>query len=458
MGTHPIFESDFDCLTEIMLYAIVPDASYLSGKSGQLKIDNVQVSVELASTDGHEVMAQFIRQCHAESVVITSTPQLDDELLQTLIQSFINSTGGTVNESLFSARELNEEPKCLLSGDFLCSEVIARSSIEVIEYFKQATRTRESLGINVPALLSLHRNGKTLNFVINPPSCSGVKNLNIYPRAFLLLLTSSPSDVELLKLAKFIQSRDETKRITSRHIRQNLHELNRDMSRQTAPDETKRNQLMGLIKQLNCLPDEENRIDKAQCFMAKREERLQQNGLLWSVQEEQRDMERKLSMQYQQLRHNLESARAQLASVKAASSDRFEVNRELILVREAESRLSACEAQIAANSVISLHHQLKAERDVTRREQLEELKKAQSSNKPQPELLIIHVEAQKRMIEQLERDAETVIQHHQHFVDQLKVKQLAVMQQYRQLMESSAADRQQRLESLLHESMTDALL
>ena len=107
------------------------------------------------------------------------------------------------------------------------------------------------------------------------------------------------SDVELLKLAKFIQSRDETKRITSRHIRQNLHELNRDMSRQTAPDETKRNQLMGLIKQLNCLPDEENRIDKAQCFMAKREERLQQNGLLWSVQEEQRDMERKLSMQYQ---------------------------------------------------------------------------------------------------------------------------------------------------------------
>ena len=63
--------------------------------------------------------------------------------------------------------------------------------------------------------------------------------------------------------------------------------------------------------------------------------------------------------------------------MKAASSDRFEVNRELILVREAESRLSACEAQIAANSVISLHHQLKAERDVTRREQLEELKKAQ---------------------------------------------------------------------------------
>ena len=123
-----------------MLYAIVPDASYLNKSGLQLKIDNEQVSVEFASTDGAEVMTQFIRQCNGESVVITSTPQLDDELLKTLIQSFINSTGGTANESLFSARELNEEPKCLLSGDFLCSEVIARSSLEVIEYFKQATR------------------------------------------------------------------------------------------------------------------------------------------------------------------------------------------------------------------------------------------------------------------------------------------------------------------------------
>ena len=54
-------------------------------------------------------------------------------------------------------------------------------------------RTRESLGINIPCLLSLHRNGKTLNFVINPPNSEQVKNLNIYPKCFLLLLTSSPS-------------------------------------------------------------------------------------------------------------------------------------------------------------------------------------------------------------------------------------------------------------------------
>ena len=41
---------------------------------------------------------------------------------------------------MVSARELNDEPKCLLSGDFLCSEVVANSSAEVVEYFKQAMR------------------------------------------------------------------------------------------------------------------------------------------------------------------------------------------------------------------------------------------------------------------------------------------------------------------------------
>ena len=74
-----------------------------------------------------------------KSVIISSSANLENELLKSLISEFINSSGGSI-ESLFSARELNDEPKCLLSGDFLCSEVIAKSSIEVIEYFKQATR------------------------------------------------------------------------------------------------------------------------------------------------------------------------------------------------------------------------------------------------------------------------------------------------------------------------------
>ena len=70
--------------------------------------------------------------------MISSTPQLEDDVLRQLIEEFINSSGGAY--SLFAARELNEEPKCLLSGDFLCSEVVAKSSLEVIQYFKQATR------------------------------------------------------------------------------------------------------------------------------------------------------------------------------------------------------------------------------------------------------------------------------------------------------------------------------
>ena len=64
-------------------------------------------------------------------------PKSDSELTK-LIENFINSSGGSY--SLVSARELNDEPKCLLSGDFLCSEVVANSSAEVVEYFKQAMR------------------------------------------------------------------------------------------------------------------------------------------------------------------------------------------------------------------------------------------------------------------------------------------------------------------------------
>lgn len=102
-----------------------------------------------------------------------------------------------------------------------------------------------------------------------------------------------------MKLAKFIQSRDEGKRVTSRRIRQSLHELNREMSRQTVPDEEKRNQLKDLLKRLNYVPDEDNRIAKAKQFMEQRENRLQQNGLMWSLAEETTDLERVLSIEYQ---------------------------------------------------------------------------------------------------------------------------------------------------------------
>ena len=50
-----------------------------------------------------------------------------------------------------------------------------------------------------------------------------------------------------------------------------------------------------------------------------------------------------------------------------------------MVVREHESRLASVEAKIRNNSVNSLHHQLKAERDVLRREQLDQLKTAKVS-------------------------------------------------------------------------------
>ena len=143
-------------------------------------------------------------------------PKSDSELTK-LIENFINSSGGSY--SLVSARELNDEPKCLLSGDFLCSEVVANSSAEVVEYFKQAMRkefevmtlflqsyvicvksltdnfelkwrTRESLGINIAGLFTLYRNGHTLNFLISPPKSTS-KNINIYSKAFFIILSGS---------------------------------------------------------------------------------------------------------------------------------------------------------------------------------------------------------------------------------------------------------------------------
>ena len=83
-----------------------------------------------------------------------------------------------------------------------------------------------------------------------------------------------------------------------------------------------------------------------------------------------------LTWSFQTLRRDLENARYELSQVKASSNDRLEINKALIVVREYESRLAACEAKISNSTVNSLHHQLKAERDQLRVEQLEQLRKA----------------------------------------------------------------------------------
>jgi hypothetical protein len=93
--------------------------------------------------------------------------------------------------TLVSARELSQDPKSLLSGsNSTVEEVIAKSSPEIIEYFKQALRTRESLSVLKPALLSASQNGFNSNFIILPPG-QAISNLNIYSAAFLVLLTDT---------------------------------------------------------------------------------------------------------------------------------------------------------------------------------------------------------------------------------------------------------------------------
>jgi len=442
-------------LSNRMLYAILPgESGQVQAKKSEIKIENESIKVNLASTDANLVIKSFISKTknEKERTVLSSSPfDFDGELFR-LVEDFLNSTGGS--HSLLSARELNSEPKCLLSGDFLCSEVLPKNSNEVVEYFKQAMRTRESLGISTPALLSLYKNGFTLNFIINPPSANPSHH-HVYSKSFLLLLSGSNLDLELFRLKNILEKSDEG-RMSSRKIRQNLHLINKDLVKQTKPDLEKRDQLLKLMKTLKYIPEEnqDNRINKAKQFMENREQSLKNNGLLWSLNEEYSDNNRTLSLQYQKLRIDLEEARSTLGAARQ-SNNKADINTALVLVRQKENLIASCEAKIANSSVVSLHHQLKASRDKLLMEQIEHLKKSKAGNKSDNEILVSHVESQKRLIERLEGDIDVIVDQHKHFLNQVKLKQLAVMHKYRGLMEGAASDRINRLESLLHETITD---
>jgi len=441
-----------------MIYAALPGRSSDQLKSSkEVVIDDQTIKFDFISTNTNQVIEQFISKTknQKEVTVLSSTPfDLDSELTR-LIENFINSSGGSY--SLVSARELNDEPKCLLSGDFLCSEVVANSSAEVVEYFKQAMRTRESLGINIAGLFTLYRNGHTLNFLISPPKSTS-KNINIYSKAFFIILSGSSLDHDLVQLVRQIEARDESRKLSSRNIRKELHTLNRDIIRQSKPDQDQKTKMLDLMKKLNYTKEDEPemRLAKAKNFMEEREGLLKQNGLIWSLNEEVPDINKTLSLEYQKLRGDLEEARSHLSAARE-TKNKPNINTALLMVRQKENLLAACEAKISNSSVVSLHHQLKASRDKLRMEQVEQLKKAKANNKKDSEILVNHVESQKRLIERLEDDVEVIVQQHQHFMDQLKVKQIAVMQKYRDLMENAAGDRIHRLESLLHETITDVL-
>ena len=48
----------------------------------------------------------------------------------------------------------------------------------------------------------------------------------------------------------------------------------------------------------------------------------------------------------------------------------------------------------------------------------------QAEGAKEQELLVRHVEAQKRLIDRLEDDVEVLVQQHEHFMEQMKVKQV----------------------------------
>ena len=123
----------------------------------------------------------------------------------------------------------------------------------------------------------------------------------MYFQNVLRAKTNNFSDPSLIKLAESLKSQPETKRATTKQLRKNLNQLNRDLMRQKRADGDQRKELMNLIKDLNETKEnsEEARIQKAQKFMSKREEQLAENGLTWSITPELDDLSAKLQLEYQ---------------------------------------------------------------------------------------------------------------------------------------------------------------
>ena len=113
-----------------------------------------------------------------------------EDVFHLLLENLMTTSGGEL--ALVSARELVEtEARSLLSGSSnVLEEVIAKSSLEIAEYFRQAFRTRESLSVLNPALLCASKNGFNLNFVILPPG-QKAHNMRISSSAFMVLATDS---------------------------------------------------------------------------------------------------------------------------------------------------------------------------------------------------------------------------------------------------------------------------
>lgn len=447
-----------------MIYVVLPDTAIVtkSVSNTSISIKHENGNFETVKIAGHgsqgdlDFIHNFTRQNQSikEKTVISSNAKDLEDVFGPILEHLVVTSGGKF--TLVSARELSQDPKSLLSGsNSTVEEVIAKSSPEIIEYFKQALRTRESLSVLKPALLSASQNGFNSNFIILPPG-QAISNLNIYSAAFLVLLTDTNLDLPLVKLSEQIEVRKTVERPNTRQIRKEINSLNKELLRQKRGDGNQRKEMMNLINQLkqNSETDPEYRIIKAKKFMTQREHLLQENGLLWAVTPDNNDISHKLSIEYQNLRLDLEAARQELATVKD-SPDKSETNMAIIRVRQKEAALASCRAKITNDSVVALHHQLKSKRDQTRLEQTSVLRHSQDNGANDKELLVIHTEAQKRLILNLENDIETIVDQHKYHIERIKQKQLDTLHKYRQLASGSYNDKILRLECLLHEMITD---
>ena len=93
------------------------------------------------------------------------------------------------------------------------------------------------------------------------------------------------SDHDLVQLVRQIEARDESRKLSSRNIRKELHTLNRDIIRQSKPDPEQRTKMLDLMKKLNYTKEDEPemRLAKAKHFMEEREGQGSTNllGLYW---------------------------------------------------------------------------------------------------------------------------------------------------------------------------------
>ena len=77
----------------------------------------------------------------------------------------------------------------------------------------------------------------------------------------------------MVQLVRQIEARDESRKLSSRNIRKELHTLNRDIIRQSKPDQDQRTKMLDLMKKLNYTKEDEPemRLAKAKHFMEERE-------------------------------------------------------------------------------------------------------------------------------------------------------------------------------------------